>query len=40
MNSCQHKEHSKGTRDEGGEIGWEQIMKDVENNDKDCGFLS
>lgn len=40
MNRCQHKEHARGARDEGGEIRWEQIMKDFENNDKDCGFLS
>lgn len=38
--SYQHKEHARGARDEGGQIGWGQIMKDGENSDKDCGFLS
>lgn len=25
-------------QDEGGQIGWGQIMKDCENSDKDCSF--
>ena len=36
--SYQHKEHARGARDEGGEIGWGQIMKTLKTMIKTVDF--